>query len=462
MTSPVALDRGATAALAAFVSGTRSEDLPPEVVEAARRCLRDSLACAIGGVVLEPGRIVRELWAEAGGRAEAVLLPDGPRVPALSAAAANAYLANVLDFDDTLEGHPGACTVMGALAVGERQGAPGTDVLRAIVIGYEVANRVGEAIRPSPERSDQAYANGTFLGLGAAAAAAALLHLDVDRTRQALGLAAMNSIVPGIRKLGTLESGPLTWAKNNYGWAAGGGVEGTLLAERGFIGSRTVFDGPRGFWVMAGSDRCDLGVLSDGLGETYRITRTSFKPYPCCRYVHAALDAFAECRRAAGIRPEEIERIDVQSQPYNARFFRAARHNAVDAQFDLPYVLALLAYGVAPSIAWSSPENLSAPWLTRLAERVTHTPVTEFAGDERYGARVVVTARGEQWVRTVRFPRGHPRNPLTEAELWGKFHALVNPILGEGRSQRLRRGIERVESLASIRELTEPLLERGA
>jgi 2-methylcitrate dehydratase PrpD len=393
-----------------------------------------------------------ELYAEMGGRAESTLLPIGPRVPTLNAVSANGYVTNILDFDDTLNGHPGACVIPTALALGERLGASGADVLQAIVLGYEVETRIGDALRPSPERWRQVSGSATFLAFGSAAAAASLLQFDADRTASALGLAGASAPVPYIRKFGFTESEPLSWAKNNYGWAAASGLFGALLVERGFVGSRTILDGPRGFWVMAGSDRCDWLVLTADLGKDYRICRASFKPYSCCRYLHGILDAFAQA--AGGLRPDEIDKVETQGFYHIAHFMDTSPRSMFDAQFSVPFAVAAVGHGIPPGFPWFSPETLANPSLLSLAQRVTFEPNSAYDGPTAYGGQVTVRSGKHTRTAAVPYPRGHPSNPLSEEELVAKFHSLVDPVLGMDRALELLDAIERVETLADIRTLT--------
>ncbi len=448
-----------TALLSAFIANTRFAHPPPKTTEFAKRCLRDSLACAIGGSVSDPGIKMLKLYADMGGNPEATLLPRGPRVPVLNAVSVNAYVANVLDFDDTLNGHPGACVVPTALALGEKLGASGAEVLRAIVLGYEAETRIGDAIKPTPERWRQVSGSATFLSLGSAVAAASLLNLDGTGVASALGLAAASAPVPYIRKFGSTESQPLNWVKNNYGWAAAAGLYGALLADRGFFGGQTILDGPFGFWVMAGSDQCNWATLTSGLGEDYRIYRTSFKPYSCCRYLHGILDAFSQA--AAGLLPKAIDRVRTEGFYHIAHFMNPAPQTMFDAQFSVPYTLAALAHGIPTGTAWFSADALSNSNLVALANRVTFSPDEAFDGPTAYGGRVTVFSGRQSKTVTVLYPRGHPRNPLSENELVSKFSSLVDPVLGRERSARLLSALEHIDTLANIRELTRILWGEG-
>lgn len=442
-----------TAALSSFVAESRVSSIPGEVLEMAGQCIGDSVACAIAGSTTEPGKIVTAILNDMGGREESTLLPHD-MVPAVIATCGNGYLANVLDLDDTLNGHPGACVIPAALAVGERIGAAGPEVLHATILGYEVATRVGDAILPTPERWDQVSGSATFLALGSAVAAAKLLGLSADGVASAIGLAVANAPVPYIRKFGTLEANGLSWAKNNYGWAAAGGVQAALLASKGFQGSPTALDGPRGFWVMAGSDRCDFDHMLRGLGDSYQILRTSFKPYPCCRYLHGALDAFSTAMSA---RPEDasISEIQVEGFAHIGRHYMNPRPlTMIDAQYSLPYALAMTALGFVPGPRWFDSDALNDSRVASLASRVRFTASASFEGERAYGARVTIVTRVGRERAEVAFPKGHPANPLTQEALNHKFHSLAEPVLGRAASEALRVRIASIRQLRDTRLLT--------
>lgn len=435
-----------TQCLSRFVAEASSDAIPPKVFEAARAHLLDTIGCIIGGIEATPSRVVMDLFAEAGGAGEATVLGAGTRLPVAQAAYVNAYLANVLDFDDSYVrlGHPGAVVVPAALAAAERAGASGRDLLLAVILGYEVCLRIGAAIMPTPGRYRQVWGLATWQVFGAVAAAARLLGLDVEQTRHAFGLGGISAPVPFIHKFGhDARERPFSWAKNHYGWAVMGAVTACLLAQRGFIANPAILDGEHGFWVMAGSDRCDFAAMTAGLGEEYRLPTTGFKPYACCRWTHTALDVVRRLREGTSMDPAAIARIEIHTfGELVEKFGGPAPRSLIDAQFHLPYLVALTCLDRAPTRALSEGDLTDEAVLALMSRVTLHLdPDADRAFFERrrLPVRVVVTGRdGSRREASADAPPGAPDGPpFTLEDLRVKFSALVEPIIGREQTQRL-------------------------
>ncbi len=467
MTSVAAARSGVTARIAEWIAGARLAHVPADVVEAARRAVLDHVACAIGGAALTPGRMLAETFTEFGGAPQATVWAtlggDAPlRLPLPSAVYLNSAFSNLLDFDDSYPGagHPGGTVVAPALGLAEHLDRSGAEALLAVVVGYEVSLRVALATRPSPERYRQVAGYSSWQTLGAAAAAAPLLRLDAERTAHALGLGGFNAPVPNMRKLGLeLEERPFSWTKNNYGWAAAGGVLGALLAERGFVGQRQLFERERGFWVMIGSDRCDVDRLTAGLGEEWLLRRVGFKPYACCRWTHTTLAAVEALRARHPDLARDLARI---AGVEVATFFEAADHLAaahpadiIDAQFSLPHVTALVLLGRSPANGLTEPD-LTDPAVRDLAGRIRLREDAEatarFLRDRTMPSTVTVTfTDGQTLSATVDRLPGDWDNPLPTAALEAKFRRLTEPVIGSAAAEHLRTTILALESFPSLR-----------
>ncbi|MGD9145872.1 MAG: MmgE/PrpD family protein, partial [Anaerolineae bacterium] len=305
----------ATGRLARHVAQTRYGDLPPEVVRQAKDAIRDSLGCLLGGSTLEAGQRLCNLLLPMAAQGRATVTGMAGRVPPPLAGYLNAQLANMLDFDDTFSegflGHPGATIVPAALAMAEEIGASGKDLLSAVVVGYDVCSRVGVAGRPTFERSKQVRGMATWQVFGAAAAAAHVMDLDAETVARAFGLAALHAPVPSVGKI--YEERPMWALKNNFGWATQGAILGVMFAAEGFDGNHRILEGATGFWSMAGSDQVDPSALTAGLGSHYSLLDTSFKPYPCCRFTHSALDALGQIVRSAQLSVSQVREVRIRS-----------------------------------------------------------------------------------------------------------------------------------------------------
>jgi 2-methylcitrate dehydratase PrpD len=448
-----------TGEIARFVSGARFEDLDPATVEHLKRLVLDGIANAVGGLRTAASRIQHGIVSDLGSERVARVLGSGERSSLLAATYVNAACANALDFDDTYKTflHPGATAIAPSLAMAERLSAHGRDVLAAVAVGYEVPIRVAEAAFPSPERLRQVWGFAPWQTLGAAAATANLLRLDTETTRHALGLAAFNAPVPSIRKIGLEPADrPPSWAKNNYGWAAMGGVLGALLAHGGLRSSRTVLDGDHGFWMMAGSDRFDAELLVAGLGREFRLRSTQVKPYASCRWTHSALDCIRQLRRGGSLpTPPDIESVELHTfRELASNFTNPAPADIVDAQFSLPYLLALELTERSPARGLSE-SDLTDPAVLDVGARIAvhHDKKMDapfHAG--RMPSRVICHRRtGEVVEAAVTDPVwGSPGDPFTDDDLMAKCTALLEPAWGRTATKKLIDGILHLDRVADL------------
>ena len=431
------------------------------VDEATRTQLRhlvlDSIAVTLGGTQLPQGRRMAEFWEPLAGDGSATAHGAGRPLPAPMAAYLNSYLANLLDFDDTYSGraigHPGATVVQPALAIAEREDATGRELLDSVLAGYEVSVRVGDAIMPTPERSRAVAATATWQVFGATVAASRLLGSDAETVAHALGLTGVSAPVPAVRKVG-IEDDEHHDLKNNYGWASMAGVKSALLAESGFSGNRTIFDGEKGFWRMAASDSFDASLLRSMPGEERLVNAVSFKPYSSCRWSHATLDCLAELDLPPNA---TVESVRVETF-HEAATLDDYPESVIDAQFSVPYVVAVHLLGVPTGYEWLRPGRVRSREVRDLAARVELVADPEMtAAYEATGqmqARVTVElADGTERHASVDHPLGDPGNPLSYERVGSKYDALVEPLLGEERAAELKERVLTLEREDSVRDL---------
>jgi len=451
---------GVTQKLVDFVIGLRYEDLPPNVVETAKLCLLDSLGCGLAGHRTELGRIILEQVKEMGGARQATLLGDGTKVPCAQAAFANSAMTNALDYDETFEnlGHPGSTLIPAAMAVGEHLGVSGRKLIEAMVAAYEVSIRIGASIQPSPERWREVWFVGTWHTFGAVAAAGKLLGLDSMQLANAFGIAGATSPVPtgGPNAWGPR---PQTWVKEPTAWPAHAGVLAAQLAKRGFRGNRAVLDGEHGFWRMAGSDHCDFDAMVEGLGQVYKISDISFKPYPSCRWIHSTLDAVKELVERNRLSPEQVKQIIVRSFPQHVTDLTDYEPvTLVDAEMSTPYGIAMVLMGVKPGPIWFDDRNLRDPNVLSLTKRVTVEIDDEatriFFDDHRMVSTVEIwTQDGLKMTARKEYAKGDPKYPMSKDELLEKFRALATQILAGNKVKKLVRIVQAIENSSDISHL---------
>lgn len=452
-----------TQAVAEFAYTTGFDDLSSHDICRLTRLVIEAVGCALGARVLEQGRMYNDFAQEHGGRQEATILGTSTRTSAAMAAWANAGLINALDFDDTLLGHPGSTAVGPALALAEVQHVSGRDLLTALAVGYEVSLRVSEAVRASVGRWRQVAASSTAQTLGAAAVSAKLLELDERATSTAYGLAASMAPIPSTRKFGTQDGGRISWTKNQYPAAAEAGVRGAQLAARGAVGPETILDGETGFWVMAGSDRFDPSALTAGLGLDWRFHNVAFKPYPCCRFFHASIDALQALIDVEHVRPDDITTIRVTSISHLQTFLNRRPITPYDAEFSLPHALALTALGVRPGLAWFDGVHLVDPSVHALmdAVEVKVSPEAEDAFKEHqpYRTKVELVMRNASHREAfIDIPLGHPASPMSNLELDEKFLHLAGSVIGTARAEQALEILNQLPDVDDVARLAPSLV----
>ncbi|MBW2059557.1 MAG: MmgE/PrpD family protein [Deltaproteobacteria bacterium] len=454
------MKRWVTRELASYAVERSFEDYPARVVEKAKLFVLDSIGCMFGGCQTGLGRAIMTPVKNMGGSEEATIVGGGLKVPTIQAAFVNGTTANALDYDDTLFGigHPGASIIPAALAMGEWKKASGKEVINAILIGYDVADRIGKAIQPSYERLQKVWGVGTWQTFGAVVSAGKILGFDTERMLDAFGVAGATAPLPNTQKWGwDMEERPIHWVKEPTGWPAWTGATAAVLASHGFVGNRHILDGENGFWIMAGSDRCDFDGMTRGLGTEYEVDDIAIKPYSSCRWQHAALDCVRELKEQHGLKAEEVEEVTVHSFAWVKRQEIYGPAGMVDAQFSLPYTAAMVLMGQRPGPAWYTAENLESKEVLGVSRkvRVEIDPDIDRAYFEkdRIAARVTIVRRdGTGLEKYVEIPRGDPLNPLTMEEVEDKFRDQASYSLEE---QEIESAIEKIQNLEDIKDISD-------
>jgi 2-methylcitrate dehydratase PrpD len=442
-------------ALAQHVCRTTYQDLPASAVESARRDLLDTFGCMLGGSG-SPG--IGELFAVIsrwGGLAESRVLLRGTPLPAPQAALLNASMGHALDFDDTLDTggsiHPGVSVLGSTLAVCDSLGSvTGRDVLLAVALGLDISCRI--ALASTVDRGwHRTAAIGVF---GAAAAAGKLIGLTPEQMLAAFGIAYSHAA--GNRQC--ILDGALT-KRMQAGQAASAGVFSAVLAQTGFTGAQNIFSGRFGFFELYQPNGYDASVLLRDLGTAFRGEELSYKPYPCGRPLHAAIDAALAARERLEItRPYDIESVTVEADPagHDDQFDRGPAKRrptqVVEAQFAQPFLIATaLVHG---KVGIVEVDGLGDASVLALSDRIAG-----IARDGRPQRSLGITVQrtdGRSLTVEASDPIGSPEKPLTNAQLEAKFrdcaHNAVRPLSGASVDAALA-AIGRLETLPDGREL---------
>lgn len=439
-----------TQQLAGFVANLRYDDLPAEVVAQAKRVIMDAVGCVYGAYGMEPEKVgmIAALAAQFPPNGPAHVI-GGARAQAAFAAFCNGFLTNATDNDDTHKRaliHVGSVVVPAALAMVQDRGGSGRDLITAVVAGYEVTARIGMAVMPTHYRFWHSTAtNGTF---GAAAAAGSAIGLSADEMRHALGYAGTQAA--GLNTF--FESGDE--AKHvNPGKAAMNGVLAAIFAQSGLTACPDIIGHPKGYLAAYTLDPKPERITT-GLGERWEILENGFKFYPSILASHSPIGAALEIAGARALSAGEIESIRVETySTVKSHFSNLDVQTPMSARLSVPYcaMIALLDGEVSnDQFSAARIADPDAQALLKRCEVVADDALTALY-PEKFPARVIVTlTSGETLTALHHYPKGDPNNPLSEAELTGKFMANMAHAVSEEAAEAVFDAIRTLDSAEQI------------
>ncbi|WP_326539671.1 MmgE/PrpD family protein [Pseudorhodoferax sp.] len=433
--------------LADHFQAFRTADLTAPTRSAVKRLLLDYLGVAVGGSQTGSGRVAREFAAVVGGAPDCALVGDGRRVPAVHAAFANAISSHSVELDDIdvlALFHFSPPVYSAALAVAEAVGASGEELLRALAAGCEMMERTSRGANSSL-RNRGYHTTPTCGVFGATVAAGMLLKLDREQMVSALGLA-------GAQSSGLMEMyGPSMQKRFNPGPAARNGVTAAMMAQLGFTGAATIFDGERGF-LKAFTDEAHPERMLADLDRPFQL-EIEFKPYSCARPIHNAIDCALTIRHEHKPDLARVKDIRMARHPDWAHYhLNADPQTYHEAQVSLPYSVAVaLTDGQALFDQYNN-QRLGEPLLQRLSHLVRMN--VDATLPRGVSCRMtMVMDDGREHVAQVDYPKGSIQNPMSDAELRTKFDSLAVPVLGAERAARLAQLAGGVERCARVSEL---------
>ena len=437
---------------ARFVVESKWENLPEAVQNKVRMCLMDDLSATISGTQTEVSRIATNFAATRMPGEAATILLHGKKATIPGAAFANGCAANGLDTDDGARyayGHAGAQIFPAALAVAEAGSLSGADLLTGMVVGYEVAHRIGRCWH---DHHEIYQACGSWGSVACAAVAAHLMKLDIDRTKNALGIADYHA--PNLPMMRDIADPAMV--KHGIGWGALTGISAAELASLGFTGIPTLLSVEKyREWVE------DIGghyIMVDGVGW-------KAKGYACCGWAHAAAEGSRKLLDEHNIDLQTIDRIVVDTFQESAALGTRLPSTTEEAQFNLSWpVAAMLVEGeIGP--AQTLEQRLQDETIRSLAAKVEVRESEELnelcrlfqKGDPRgrFASRVTLILKDGERLESGLVSGGlaYPPAGWDEERMEDKFHWLVDPVLGRDRADKLVELVWRFERHAGVREL---------
>ena len=441
---------GGAAALAEFVV----DGMPPAAArQRAAAAIGDTAGVILAGATEPAARMVQQMVLEESHGECRVLGTPGTAGPG-GAALANGVAAHALDFDDMCFvslAHPSCALVPAILAAGEIARAPGGALLDAYVIGFEVECRLGIAMNPRHYHERGWHGTSTIGTLGAAVASARVLGLRAAQTRHALGIAA--SAAGGLKEnMGSMVK-PL-----HAGMAARNGLMAARLAARGLTASADALDGPQGFLAAMDSQHLTLDPAAADLGVRWEILETGItvKLYPSCAATHPPLDALLDLKRETGFLHEHVESIDIEVDSMTPRLLLYdLPTTGLEAKFSMPFCAAAALVLGHPGVDTFEKPAIDDRAVQALMPRVRMrvNPAFDAAAPLSQAVVIVSLRDGRVLTRAADGARGYPGR-LSSDELAAKFVSCARRTLTPERVAGAWAGLQRIEQLADVRELT--------
>jgi len=443
------------------------DDLPADVIDHARRAVSDWLGSALAGSIEQPARLAQRVAAGFGTSSEATMFSAG-RASAPAVAFANGVASHILELDDIHRGstvHAAAPIVPAALAVAEREHADGRAFLTAVVVGYEAAFRIGEAVNPSHYYFF--HPTGTVATFGAAAAAGSLIGLSADQMVDALGSAGTQAAA-----LWEFNADGAMSKHLHPGKAAMNGVLAADLARIGFTGATRILEGARGFFraFTRGPDgsapQYDASRIAEGLGTQWKIGENGYKLYSCCAHTHTAVDcALAVRRRRHWSSNDVLRHVSVISiETYGPGYEIVNEMNPrtpYQAKFSLAYcVAAALLEGTLGLEQFGEerfgPDGVREAATADLLGRVKVTVADDLTAKypSAWSVRLTLSLNDGAIERAAsEHPRGNPENPVSTGELESKFLTLVAARFGDDVAGDALAALHSIDRCADVADL---------
>ena len=418
-----------TQILARHVATHPSRGWSDAVDHEAHRTFLNWAGCAVGAAQHEAIRAALAGVQMLQPAPQATILGRSERVDMASAALLNGISSHTFDFDDThLKTiiHPAGPVASAALALAEHLQLSGRALIDALVLGIDVACRMGNVMYP--EHYDRGWhITGSTGMLGAAAACARLLGLNEQQTAMALGIAASQPV--GLRE----QFGTMT-KPFHPGGAARAGLLSALLAKHGYTASPRALEAPRGFAQVV-STKCAWNEATDELGERFEISFNTYKPFACGIVIHPSIDACVQLRDQ-GVRAEDIERIELKVHSLVLELTgKKEPADGLQGKFSVYHGCAVgLMFGKAGEHEYDD-AVVTHPDVVALRRKVQAT--VDDAIDEASADVTAFLRDGRRVHVFVEHAIGSLQRPLSDAALAAKFSDQSTPVIGAAATQAM-------------------------
>ena len=436
-------------ALAKFAAETRWEDIPAPVQRQTKLVLLDTLGVILAGSVRPEVAQLRVRMAATAGTGATVYARGWPTHDPRTAALLNGIAGRAIELCEGLRlvsGQAAMQILPGILSVGEHARANGKELLAALVLGYDVAARLGMAFTPRP----LAHQNGQAMLLAAAAAGARMRGLDAAGVSRAMRIAAVLMMTPSYTNTGAGATA-LNIAGGMSGFA---GALAPDLALAGIEAQENAIEEALGQLV---GDGFKPDHLLDELGTRWEIMRNYFRIYACCNPIHPALDVLKAALAELRPRAEEIERIEFATYRFASVMRNPHPPNYFASKYSLPHAAAVMAVRGKAEHSDIDDSALLDPVISALRQRVqvAEDPAMSALAPRLRPARVTVTLKdGRKATHTCESHEGDFNQPFAESVLRSKFRVLAGHVLTPEGVAQIEQAIDRCEEWNSVAEFT--------
>ena len=445
-----------TELLSSYACNLSYEDLPPEVIHQVKRTVADTLGCAVGGYLSEPAKVARKLAGDITSGTPSRILGTNDYSSLDMAGFANGVMVRYLDCNDSYfspgGGHP-SDMIPAALAVADSAEADGKTLITAIALAYEAFCRIADQV------PDNQWDQGIFSVIGAACAAGKVLGLDEEQMGHAISLAAVPNVPLRVTRMGELSM----WKGCAAAAATRSGVFAAQLAAEGMTGPFEPFEGRKGLWEQAIGYPVEIEALG-GEDSPFRILNTIFKFYPSQIHTQAPIDLAIQLHER--VQPDDVASIKIQS--YNSAVSSASTEpekwdpkTRETADHSIPFLTAVGLREGAVTPATFAPDRIADAGLRTIINKMRIDENPEFTEryPEQYNCRIeVIKSNGQTEVASTSYPKGHGKNPLSDAEVDAKFRRLACPTVTEQQCEQALELIWSLENLPNLRGIFDSLV----
>lgn len=448
--------------LGEYISSLSYGDIPQDAIQNAKYRILDTIAVALAGYRTEWSQKMFEYAMELGGVPESTIMLFGGKTNAENAALVHGTMAHSLDYDDDLAGcHIGSVIIPAALAAAEKAGSPGKEVILSVIAGYDVTVAVSKLLNSQILYQKGFHPTSVCGVFGANATAGRLLGLDAEK--MAMGISIAGSFPSGSMEY--LADG--AWTKRfQPGKAAKDGIAAALLARKGYVGPKSIFEGRDGVLKAYTGQLLNQSSLAT-LGKEFEVNNVITKFYPACSCNGAPIEAAMKIVAKHGVTPQEIESIDAKTTVVCIGLVgdpledKQNPSTVLEAQLSLPYCVARTILDQEFTLRQIQEEKIRDPVALALARRIRVSADAGFDISVHPRPQPVIltlkTKRGDVYTERVDFPAGNSRNPLSEDQWFSKLEDCAANLLGVERTRRIAETVLEMEKLRDISVLMDQL-----